>query len=449
MIHLNIRILLVSSLISFVHPQEAIDPIAYYPAFTYFENQHLPYVGSVGCKELKAVGVTDTEVNINTASLTFTSENLPTEIPAGLTYAHIEVRGTIVEDKPDSYNFHYELFIMCPKCDPSYYINDEPWTTCRTEYESIRSYNQRHGRIVPVVHGQDVTLSGYFSQVDFRGCDDRPEIVVKRVSKNNDHQVFGCDTLTKIATSNGTPSSTMGPTLRPSMSESIGISGIPAPTMAPTAYYPGCFPMGELVTVDTGELVRIEDIRVGHRVLSTSRYNVGELKYANVVSVPHPYNTVAGEYVHIVTESGADIRLTPDHLLPVENKANCERALESGSSDTILSAESVSIGDCVYTIKSTTRDGQPTLERVVSTNLVEGNGLYSIIIDNDFLVFNFNKGGILASPYNRDHDIATNFYMIFRWLYWIFPCIMQSDKMLFWHHLPVKLDIISKLLIPV
>ena len=137
MILLKLQILLVLVWVPIVYPDEAFDPIIYYPTFTYFENQHLPYVASVGCKELKADGITDTEVNINTASLTFTSENLPAEIPAGQTYAYVQVQGTIVENTPDSYNFHYELFIMCPKCDPAYYINDEPWTTCRTEYESI------------------------------------------------------------------------------------------------------------------------------------------------------------------------------------------------------------------------------------------------------------------------------------------------------------------------
>ncbi len=441
---LKLQPLLAFVCIPFVQLQEVIDPIVYYPAVTYFENQHLPYVASVGCKELRAVGITDTEIYINTATLTFTSTDLPTDIPPGPTYSHIEVLGTIVENIPDSYNFHYELFVMCPKCDPSYYINDEPWTTCHTEYESIRSYNQRHGRIVPVVHGQDITLSGYFSQTDFRGCSDNPEIVVKRVSKNNDHQVFGCDTLTKTATSHDTPSVTTVPTIRPSMSESIETSGIPPPTMAPTAYYPGCFPMGELVTLDTGEMIRIENVRVGHRVLSTNRSNGGKMKYANVVSVPHPYNSIASEYVHIVTVSGADIRLTPDHLLPVENEANCDDLkLCNGCESMIRTAESVSVGDCVYIAKLSDHGSQKKLERVISTEIVHGNGLYSIVIDNDFIVF--NRGGVLASPYNRNHNIATNFYMIFRWLYWMFPYIMQSEQMVFWHQLPVRLDFVSRL----
>ena len=445
MVRLSLQLPLAFLWTPIVQLQEIFDPTVYYPAVTYFENQHLPYVPSVGCKELKAVGTTDNEVNINKASLVFTSDDLPTDIPGGQTYAHVEVLGTIVENMPDSYNFHYELFIMCPKCDPNYYINDEPWTTCRTEYESVRSYNQRHGRIVPVVYGQDITLSAYFAQTDFRGCGDNPEIVVKRVTKNNDHQVFGCDTLSKTATSHDTPSGSAGPTFRPSMSEAVQTSGIPPPTMAPTAYYPGCFPMGELVTLDTGEMIGIEDVQVGHRVLSTDRFNRG-LKYANVISVPHPYNVIPSEYVHIVTASGSDIRLTPDHLLPVENKANCHHImLENESSSTIRTAESVSIGDCVYVAKISEHSSQKRLERVISTQIVEGNGLYSIIIDNDFIVF--NRGGILASPYNRNHDIATNFYMIFRWLYWMFPYIMQSKQMAFWHQLPVGLDSISTLII--
>ena len=433
-----------------VQPQEIFDPIVYYPAITSFHNLHLPYVASVGCKEVGSTGITDTEININTATLTFTSENLPEDVPAGQTYAHVEVTGTIIANMPDSYNFHYELFVMCPKCDPSYYIHDEPWTTCHTEYESIRSYNQRHGRIVPVVHGQGFTLSAYFSQVDFRGCGDKPDVVVKRVSKNNDHQVFGCDTLTKVAASPHTPITTTGPTFRPSISESIQLPGIPAPTMAPTAYYPGCFPMGELVTLDSGEMTGIENIRVGHRVLSADR-SKGRLRYANVVSVPHPYNTIASEYVHIVTASGADIRLTPDHLLPMTNQDNCIIAQGSIKSLTIRSADSVSIGDCLYIAAEETSRGSSKLDQVVSTRIVQGHGLYSIIIDNDFIVF--NKGGstrgVFASPYNCDHEIATNFYMIYRWSYWMFPYTMQSEEMKFWHQLPVYLDFMTKIFITV
>ena len=74
-----------------VQPQEIFDPIVYYPAITSFDNLHLPYVASVGCKEVGSTGITDTEININTATLTFTSENLPEDVPAGQTYAHVDL----------------------------------------------------------------------------------------------------------------------------------------------------------------------------------------------------------------------------------------------------------------------------------------------------------------------------------------------------------------------
>lgn len=167
------------------------DPRTYYPAHMSFANLYLPFVPSRACED----EVDDPDVKISSAQLEFTSENLPDHASPG-TYSMVVVSGELVGAVPISYNFHYEIFITCPKCDPDYYINTETWNTCHSEFESIRSEEQKRGRIVPVVNGQTITLTAYLNDTDFRGCADRPEILTKRVAKNNDHQIFGCDTFT-------------------------------------------------------------------------------------------------------------------------------------------------------------------------------------------------------------------------------------------------------------
>jgi hypothetical protein len=144
------------------------------------------------------------------------SANPPNGVSPG-TYSTLNLEGTLLSDPPSLYEvthvhtffnnkllvlilhviqFHYEVFIMCPKCDPVYYDNTETWKVCKTEIPSIRSQNQKHGRLVPVIDDstdfpKKITFSGFFNTTDFTTCHDKPEIVTKRVAKNNDKAVFG------------------------------------------------------------------------------------------------------------------------------------------------------------------------------------------------------------------------------------------------------------------
>lgn len=102
----------------------------------------------------------------------------------------------------------------------------------------------------------------------------------------------------------------------PTYNENLMDALVPEPTMAPTAYYPGCFPRGEMVRLESGQAMGIERVRVGDRVLAVD-VATGASSFANVVSVPHPYNILPSEYILITTQSGRDLRLTPDHLLPL------------------------------------------------------------------------------------------------------------------------------------
>jgi Hint module len=155
-----------------------------------------------------------------------------------------------------------------------------------------------------------------------------------------------------------------------------------------------CFAGSETLSLESGEVRAISDVRVGDRVLAADA--VGRTSYSDVVFVPHRANSDDALFTRITTASGRDIKMTPSHIILA---GPCHSSLP------LKYASSVNVGDCVMTVSG---------EDMVSTvETVQGKGLYTVVTKEEFVVVN----GIIASPFAANHMLANLFYNIHRFVY--------------------------------
>ena len=150
------------------------------------------------------------------------------------------------------------------------------------------------------------------------------------------------------------------------------------------------------MTLESGAVKAMADVRVGDRVLSVNRQ--GEAVYSDVVYLPHGANNHPTTYVQIGTESGRDLKMTTNHILPAGACAL--------SSLPLVTASSIAVGDCVQTVSGR--------EQVVSVSEVGGHGIYSIIAMEELVVVN----GIVATPFGGvNPTLANTYYNLHRMAY--------------------------------
>jgi Hint module len=167
-----------------------------------------------------------------------------------------------------------------------------------------------------------------------------------------------------------------------------------------TSKLKACFAGSETVTLESGETKLISEVRAGDRVLAAdaSRQTV----FSEVVFVPHGSNVDKSVYTHITTTHGRDIKMTHSHILPAG-------ACKSTSPLPDVYASSVTVGDCIMTVSG--------MEEVSAVEMVQGQGLYTIVTKDEYVVVN----GIIASPFAFNHMMANFFYNIHRFLYACVP----------------------------
>ena len=184
----------------------------------------------------------------------------------------------------------------------------------------------------------------------------------------------------------------------------------PSPTAAPVynAYVVAtpnsCFSGSETVALESGEVKFISDVTVGDRVLAASA--AGKTLYSDVVFVPHGANKESAVFMHITTESGRDVKMTQSHIIP---------AGVCGSSLPLVYASKVTVGDCVLTVSGE--------EKVSSVESVRGEGVYTIVTKEEFIVVN----GIVASPFGANHMMANMYYNIHRFAFTIAPTLLATN----------------------
>jgi Hint module len=164
-----------------------------------------------------------------------------------------------------------------------------------------------------------------------------------------------------------------------------------------------CFAGSETVTLESGETKPISEVRTGDSVLAAdaSRKTI----FSEVVFVPHGSNADKTVFTHITTTQGRDIKMTNSHILPAG-------ACGSTSPPPDVYASSVTVGDCIMTVSG--------MEEVSAVETVQGQGLYTIITMEEYVVVN----GIIASPFSFNHMVANFYYNIHRFLYACVPGLL-------------------------
>ena len=171
-----------------------------------------------------------------------------------------------------------------------------------------------------------------------------------------------------------------------------------------------CFAGSETLSLESGEVRAISDIKVGDRVLSADA--AGRTSYSDVVFVPHRVNSDDALFTHITTASGRDIKMTPSHII-------LAGPCHSSASLPLTFASSVSVGDCVMTVSG---------EDMVSTiETVQGKGLYTVVTKEEYVVVN----GIIASPFAANHMVANLYYNLHRFVYSSAPSFLTYPALHF------------------
>ena len=153
--------------------------------------------------------------------------------------------------------------------------------------------------------------------------------------------------------------------------------------------------------MESGGFQAMSSIRVGDRVLAANAE--GETCFSEVVFIPHGANKDEATFKYVTTETGRDLKLTMSHILP---------AGVCGTTLSLNYASEVSVGDCISTIS-----GQ---EKVSMVQSVRGEGLYTIVTNEEYLVVN----GIIVSPFGSNHLMANLYYNIHRFVYVTSPFLL-------------------------
>ena len=200
-----------------------------------------------------------------------------------------------------------------------------------------------------------------------------------------------------------TPAASSTPTFRPSSRPTPSPVPDAAPSSSPISLIPTCFAGSETVTMQNGDVKAISEIQVGDVVLAADAS--GKTSFSSVVYVPHGPNEYSVNFVHITTSGHHDVKMTPNHIIP---------AGLCGSNLPLVYASKVSAGDCIMTVT-----GQEVVDSVA---IVPGNGVYTIVTNEEYLVVN----GIIASPFGANHMMANLYYNMHRVGFAVAPTLIAS-----------------------
>jgi Hint module len=164
-----------------------------------------------------------------------------------------------------------------------------------------------------------------------------------------------------------------------------------------------CFAGTETVSLESGETKLISEVRVGDRVLAADASR--RTLFSEVVFIPHEANTDKATFTKITTSQGRDIRMTGSHILPA---GNCR----SPSTLYNVYASSVIVGECIMTVSG--------MEKVTAVATVRGQGLYTIVTKEEYVVVN----GVIASPFAYNHMVANIYYNAHRFIYALAPGLL-------------------------
>ena len=130
------------------------------------------------------------------------------------------------------------------------------------------------------------------------------------------------------------------------------------------------------------------EVQIGDHILTINAQD--EQVFSPVVYKPYGQNEHRAVFTTITTESGRDLTMTANHMLPA---GTC-----TASTLSFVAAADVAVGKCVQTINGR--------EQVVSIKEIEGKGIYTVIAMEELIVVN----GIVATPFGGVNPTLANIY---------------------------------------
>ena len=147
-------------------------------------------------------------------------------------------------------------------------------------------------------------------------------------------------------------------------------------TLRPRNAPRSCFPADSRVTLEGGATKAMAELAIGDRVLAAD--GAGRLFFDDVAFFGHRAAAASSLFVAVTTDSGAELRLTPDHFLPAIADAACEAAGEGAdlwAARALLPARAVTTAHRVWVAGA---DGKALrLEKVARVALAEHAGLFN------------------------------------------------------------------------
>ena len=149
------------------------------------------------------------------------------------------------------------------------------------------------------------------------------------------------------------------------------------------------------------------EVQIGDDILTIN--GQGEQVFSPVVYKPYGRNERRTVFTTITTESGRDLTMTANHMLPA--------GVCTMSNLPFVAAADVNVGDCVQTVSGR--------ELIVSAGKVEGKGIYTVIAMEELIVVN----GIIASPFGGVNPTLANiYYNLHRLVYSMTPSWIKTGQ---------------------
>lgn len=133
----------------------------------------------------------------------------------------------------------------------------------------------------------------------------------------------------------------------------------------------GCFPAKSLVRTEHGGTKRLDEVHLGERIAALDSH--GDIVYSEVIAFLDRAPSEMRQFVHLTTESGRALTLTPAHLVPVEGRSP-------------IFAAKVQPGDRILVSVRNDTNSHLRWDKVVETKLVLEKGVYAPLTTEGTLI---------------------------------------------------------------
>jgi len=166
----------------------------------------------------------------------------------------------------------------------------------------------------------------------------------------------------------------------------------------------GCFSSSSVVSLDTGDTVPVSQLKSGDRLKSAT--SDGDVVFSPFLGWLHRDDNLTATFLHIATETGNKISLTPQHLLLVASSS-------TDKAPGMRFASTVRVGDYLWS------GGRSGLVRVKSVTSQLMTGVYAPLTSTGTLLVD----DLLASSYAHlvNHKVAHWAFLPYR----LFPQALQ------------------------